>query len=134
MKSNLPLITILCISAFTSCKKFDTLKKSVPLANGLSIQKGFQWQNSRNISFAVNVTDTRFGSSMHMISIYDGDPAAGGRLVSKGAATVKTAFASRIYLTRQLAAVYVVKKAPDHTTSVSKIELTSTNISISISK
>lgn len=91
MRNKLSIITPHCVISLSSCKKIESLKKKTPLSSEgtLAIPAGFTWQNSRNINLTVSVTDTRYGSSMHMTSIYDRDPATGGKLILKGSATNK---------------------------------------------
>lgn len=136
MKNKLPVIAVLCVASFASCKKMETLnsKKSVVQSKAAHIPTGFNWQNSRTIKFVVNITDTRYGNQMHVLSLYNGDPASKGILISQGAANNQVAFESSVYLTKLATSVYIVKTAPDNSTSVSRINVGETDIVTSISK
>jgi hypothetical protein len=116
MKKILFSLAMLSLLAISSCK---TNKDVAPLINkstsSIKVPAGFTWQNSRNLNFKVNLTDTKFQYAIASIAIYDANPATGGHLLAKGSATVKTAFNSKVYLSNQTKLVYIVKTAPDNT-------------------
>ncbi|EOR94964.1 hypothetical protein ADIARSV_1835 [Arcticibacter svalbardensis MN12-7] len=115
----------------TSCQKSD-ITDQVENTTELVVPASFNWGTSRDVSFNISITDTRFASSIHVISIYAGDPANGGSLLSKGSATLIAAFNTKIYIPSTLTEVYVVKTSPDGSTVSDKIAITSTQVSIAI--
>ncbi|WP_179415000.1 hypothetical protein HDF19_07165 [Mucilaginibacter sp. E4BP6] len=128
------ITAVLSVLAFTSCK---TSKDVTPALQGKStntikVPAGFTWQNSRNIAFTVNVTDTRFQASIFMIAIYDGDPSKGANLLAKGSAKNAAAFKSTIYLSDQINQVYIVKTAPDNSKTSQNVQVGTTAIVSSI--
>jgi hypothetical protein len=135
MNKKLLIITLLMTFAMVSCKKStkqDTLASNVTATTQIKAPLNFTWQNSRNINFTVNVTDTRFQSSLYMVSIYDGDPTAGGNLLAKGSATTTDAFKSKIYLSAQIIKVYIVKTSPDNSKTTLIVQVGATDIVASI--
>ncbi|MGF7038414.1 hypothetical protein [Mucilaginibacter lappiensis] len=129
------LLTIALFAAFlvVACKKDKKHNLPVPVAtNSIKAPTGFKWENSRNIIFTVNITDSRFQSSMYLVAIYDGDPIAGGKLLSKGSATTLSAFSSKIYLSKQVNQVYIVKTAPDGSKVTQKTQVGMADITASI--
>ncbi len=138
MKITLPLLALASLTAFASCKKIEKFKSPVKAiertTNSLKVPVGFTWENSRNVHFAVNVSDTRYGTALHMISIYNGDPKAGGILLTKGSASNSETFISRIYLSKQILAVYIVKTSPDNSTVISKVAVGTADVVTTMGK
>jgi len=135
MKKILFSIAILSALAITSCK---TNKDVAPLTNkstsAIKVPAGFTWQNSRNLNFTVNLTDTKFQYDVARIAIYDANPSTGGNLLAKGSATVKVAFTSKIYISNQIKSVYIVKTAPDNSKTTLIQEIGTANVVASIGK
>ncbi|RKR81379.1 LruC domain-containing protein [Mucilaginibacter gracilis] len=134
MKKTLLIATAFSIFALASCKKNEnsSTTTTVTSLNDVKIPSGFNWESSRNLNVSVAVTDTRFGTSAYTISLYDGNPYAGGNLISKGAATATKAFETKIYLATTITQLYVVKTAPDNSTIVEQVAAGNTDISLSI--
>ncbi|MEJ7694464.1 LruC domain-containing protein, partial [Daejeonella sp.] len=120
VKNRLVLLSVLGLFLF-SCKKTEQDTETSGNINKLVIPAGFTWENSRDVNFEIRVTDTRFQNAVHVVSIYDGDPNAGGKLLSKGSASIIDPFATRIYLTNTVKDVYVEKTAPDGTSTIQKV-------------
>lgn len=122
MKNFLALIAIISLVAVTSCKK-ETAKESQKLKsiNDLVVPAGFSWENSRDVNFEISITDARFQNALFVVSIYDADPLFGGRLLSKGSASLNTRFSTKIYLPNTIKEVYVVKTAPDNSKITQKV-------------
>lgn len=135
MKKILLITAIFGLFAVVSCKKAQNdpvVTVTSTLAN-VQVPTGFNWESSRNLNVSVSVTDTRFGTAAQTISIYDGDPYAGGKLISAGGATTIRAFSSKIYLPTTISQIYVVKTAPDQSTIVEKVAAPgSADINVSI--
>lgn len=131
MKQKLQLLALICLTGFVSCKRMELKKGSNQLTtNSLVVPLGFKYENSRNIHFTVSVNDTRFGNANNRILIYDGDPAAGGRLILNGFATTKTAYAGNSYLSNRIKSVYIVKMAVNNTSLVTIIPVERSNVSV----
>ena len=117
MNIKLITLTLLVMLAMVSCQKSSNPAPTVATVNGtgqIKVPVNFNWQNSRNINFTVNVTDARFGSALFVVSIYDGYPTT-GNLMAKGSASTTVPFISKIYLSSQVTQAYIVKTAPDGT-------------------
>lgn len=115
-----------------SCKKENTTQTTdVESIDQLVVPAGFDWSSSRDVTFSVSVSDSRFGSALHVISIYAGDPASGGSLISKGSASITSPFNTKINLPDILSEVYIVKTAPDGSTVQQKVTINGTSVSVS---
>ena len=117
-----------------SCQKTAPLAiKAVKFGtNAIVVPTGFTWENSKTITLTTAVTDTRFGNVMHIISVYDADPASGGHLLAKGSASNTNAFVSNFSLSKKFTSVFVVKTAPDNSTVSMQVSATAGKISSSI--
>lgn len=135
MKNQLFIIGIICIAIMASCKKENPLvKEIIPAENTKDIiaKSGFTWENSRNINFTISVSNSRFPTSIHVISIFDGNPTAGGNLISKGSATTVEAFKSKIYLPNHFQEVYVVGAFPNGVKVTQKLIINNSNLNLTI--
>ncbi|SKB82293.1 LruC domain-containing protein [Daejeonella lutea] len=133
IKNRLVLLSVLGLFFF-SCKKVDQETAETGNINKLVIPEGFTWESSRDINFEVKITDTRFQSAVHVVSIYDGDPSQGGRLLSKGSGSISDPFTTLIYLANTIKEVFVEKVAPDGTTTIQKVAVGSDpKVSLSLS-
>jgi hypothetical protein len=90
MRKFLNLIIIVFIAGLSSCEKKDSaFEGTVSNMSDLKIPVGFTWENSKDIYFDITITDNRFNDALHVVSIYDADPALNGKLLSKGSASLK---------------------------------------------
>jgi len=136
MKKGLLIIILLSMFA-TACK---TTKQTLPDgSNGTTMVTanivpplGFSWENSRNVYFTVKATDGQFSGVNYLISVYDADPANGGKLLIKGSASAITAFTATLYLSNLVTQVYLVKTAPDASTTTQIVKLSSTVVNTTI--
>ncbi len=135
MKKKLALALLSLTIGISSCEKQNTADNDqvVTKMEDLKVPTGFTWENSTDIYFSINITDTRFGDRIHVISIYDADPSKGGRLISKGSGSVSVPFSTKIYLANTVKEVFVVKTAPDNTSSTQKVIISGERLAISLS-
>ncbi len=116
-----------------SCKKTETTENTLTKSiNDINVPADFNWASTKEVNFSIGVTDTRYGSAIHVIKIYAGDPSNGGQLVSKGSATLTSPFNTKASLPTTLTEVYIVKVAQDNSSVTQKITLTSNAVSASI--
>lgn len=135
MKRKLLIVPVLAATVAFSCKKDATPvvpPKVVKATADIVVPAGFTWQSSRNVNFTVNITDAAFPALVHTISIYDGDPGDSGNLLSKGSATVSAAYQSKIYLSNQIADVYVTAAFPDGSKITQKVPVGKGDVSVTI--
>jgi len=134
MNKKLLTIALLMVFAIVSCKKSTKQDTPVPVTatNQIKAPVNFSWQNSRNINFTVNLTDTRYPGLIDLICIYNADPAAGGNLLAKGSATTTVAFKSKIYISYEITQVYIVKTAPDNSKTTLVVPVGTADINTSI--
>ncbi len=119
----------------SSCKKEASSDEDVITQNidNLKVPTGFSWESSTDIYFDISVTDTRFGGETHVVSIYDADPAVGGKLLSKGSASTSASFLTKIYVSNTIKEVFVVKTAPDNSSSTQKVPINGLSLSVKLS-
>lgn len=134
MKKTLLIAALFCSVAVVSCKKNqDNTTTAITTLNDVKVPAGFTWESSRNLNVSVQITDSRFGANTtHTIAVYDGDPYAGGHLLTQGGATTVNAFSAKIYVPTTITQLYVVKTSPDNSTIVQKVAAATTNISVTI--
>ncbi|KAA8484981.1 LruC domain-containing protein [Arcticibacter tournemirensis] len=131
MKRILLLAALGGILSVTSCKKDNSTPSTEPLKmEDLIVKEGFDWSTTKAIKFNIGITDTRFANAEHSISIYDGDPANGGNIVSTGKASLIRAFIEKINFPSAVKDVYVVKTSPDGSTITEKVAINNTEVSI----
>lgn len=123
---------LLIVFSVGACKKFERIKYNQTSTNDIIVPIGFTWETSRNIKINVKNTDSRFGNSIHQISLYDGDPAGSGKLMSTGSASNTSSFLSRIYLSYQISTIYILKTAPDNSTKTMKLNVGNGDLETSI--
>lgn len=132
MKNQFITVIVLCVFILGSCKKIESIRRRSRGTLSLVVPANFDWKSTRTIKFLVSLSDQRFGNSVNMIAIYDGDPESGGKLLSKGAATTTTPFATRIALSNHLTSVFLVKTAPDNTSLTTKIGVNIADIEVTL--
>lgn len=115
-----------------SCRKNENGVITETNLETLTVPEGFTWENSREVSFSIGISDTRFGQAIHYVSIYNGDPANGGELISGGAATLVSPFNTKLALASVITEVYIVKKAPDGSAVSEKVAVNSTDMFLTI--
>lgn len=130
MKKTLLIAAVFVLFSAISCKKSSNsgdagTTPAVTTLNDVVVPAGFTWESSKNVSITVKTTDTRFGSAAQMISVYDGDPYKGGKLLAQGSASTSTDFFATLYVPTTVAQLYVVKTSPDKSTLVQKAAVAS---------
>jgi len=134
MKKQL-LLTFLCLSILTlSCKK-NLIEENTgnPDLNTIEVPANFNWQTARDVKFTIGIHDVRFQNGMlHVIEVFIGDPADGGKPIAKGAVSLISAFKFKAEIPATVNEVYVTKTAPDGSKLSQKVLLNSTDISLSI--
>lgn len=134
MRKLLNLILIVLFAGLSSCEKQNTaVEGTVSNMSDLKIPVGFTWENSKDIYFDITITDNRFNDAVHVVSIYDADPALNGKLLSKGSASLKIPFATKVYLPNTVKEVFIVKTAPDNTSSMQKVPISGLKLSVQLS-
>jgi hypothetical protein len=131
------LLVIAALIMLASACKVSEQNAPIPINNtqktaDITVPAGFLWTNSRNEYFTVNVTDSQFQNVKYLVAIYDGDPAAGGNLLIKGAASINTPFLTTIFIPNQITQVYIVKISPDNSKVTQNIKLTNLLVTITI--
>lgn len=115
MKLKETVLAFIFAATFGSCQKMGMVKTTNNRGTrNLVVPTGFDWQSSRKIRFTVDVTDKQFGKAIYLISIYDGDPASGGKLLSKGSARINSSFITTIDLANRISKVFLVKTSQDN--------------------
>ncbi|MDP3468947.1 MAG: LruC domain-containing protein [Daejeonella sp.] len=134
MRKVLSLIILTIFVGLSSCKKENNaVEGTVSNMSDLKVPVGFTWENSKDIYFDITITDARFNDALHVVSIYDADPALNGKLLSKGSASLKLPFTTKVYLPNTVKEVFVVKTAPDNTSSMQKVAISGLKLSVQLS-
>jgi LruC domain-containing protein len=135
MKKLLGVLFLSVLIGVTSCKKTEITDTDTDVTSmeALKVPAGFTWESSKDIYFDINITDTRFGDAYHVVSIYDADPALNGKLLSRGSASISSAFATKIYLPNTVKEVFVVKTAPNGTKTTQKVTITGEKLTVKLS-
>lgn len=133
------LLTIMLVAAvaMSSCKKETTqpvTKIAIKSTGQIVVPTGFNWQNSRNLNIKVSIVDATSATAIHVVSIYDNDPAAGGNLISKGAASTLNPYKGKINLSNQIATVFVVNAYANGSRITQKVTAGTAHLNISIGK
>ncbi|MFZ4796606.1 MAG: LruC domain-containing protein [Bacteroidia bacterium] len=119
MKKVIFTIATLSMLFMGSCTKDIVKEGPKPINNEITdmnemiVPVGFNWENSRDVTMNISTSDIRFQDAVHVISIYDENPLAGGQLIARGAASVSSPFVSKINLSNTLKRVFVSKISPD---------------------
>lgn len=139
MKRKLLTVAVIATTMMMSCVKSElqaptaaTTASTATSTTNLIVPKGFTWENSRTVNFTVNLTDARFKGSSQTVAIYDGDPNAGGKIITKGSGNNASPFISKLYMSSQATRVYIVKTAVDNSQVTQQIQLSGNNITTSI--
>lgn len=138
MKKSILSITALSLLLLGSCTK-DIVKDPIPPINNnvsnmeeLVVPVNFTWENSRDVNFTVNITDTRFQEALHIISVYDENPLAGGQLIARGSASLGNGFKTQMNLANTIKRVFVSKVSPDGSEISKYFDLTSNNVNVDL--
>ncbi len=116
----------------TSCKKEGNIVAPDPTSN-LVLPNSFTWQTVKDVNFSIGITDKRFSSKIHVISVYLSDPSTGAEPISKGAATLVSPFNVKLAIPTSVSEIYVVKTAPDGSSVTEKLAVTNANVSLALS-
>jgi hypothetical protein len=116
MNKNLLFLTFFASLAMASCKKDSTIAPvaAPELTANIVVPEDFKWENSRNLNVILGIYDAKYQNSIHLVSIYDANPANGGKMLTKGAATSIAPFRTKLYLSNLINEVFVVSTAPDN--------------------
>lgn len=137
MKNRLFIAAITCVTLMASCNKQDEIipdQKPVTSTSDIIAPTGFTWESSRNVNFTINVMNGQSPNLIHVVSLYDGDPASGGSLISKGSATTKEGFKCKVYLPNHISQVFVVSAFPNGSIISKKVLITKTDLSLTFNQ
>jgi LruC domain-containing protein len=118
----------------SSCKKDNVAQNTGEQSDldELAIPAIFSWQTTRDVNFSIGITDARFQNQIHVVAIYLADPTSGAPAISKGAATLTSPFNAKLSIPAGVNEVYVVKFAPDATTTTEKLAVTTNKVSTAL--
>lgn len=132
---NIKLLSAALVFAIfsASCKKSSNVPADTDTTGieSIKVSDSFNWSSTNEINFSIGTSDSRFQNLIHVIYIYDQDPAQGGKILAKGSATLIKPFNTKVAFTRATKEVYVVKAAPNGTKTGEIVALSSKNINIS---
>jgi hypothetical protein len=136
MKNQLLIIAISSLSLMISCNKQEDIIPQKPVESTIDViaPAGFTWESSRNVNFTINVSNGQSPNMIHVISLYDGDPATGGTLISKGSATAKEGFKCKVYLPNHISELFVIGTFPNGSTVNKKLPITRSDLSLTLNQ
>ncbi|WP_207425438.1 LruC domain-containing protein [Pedobacter sp. SYSU D00535] len=129
--TKLLILSLLVFLAY-ACVKPPKEEITEEIIEDVEIPSDFSWATSRTIKFDISINDNRFKDASHRISIYRGNPFSGGTVLARGAASETLSFQTSLYLADTLKEVYLLKTAPDLSTSMQKVALNAANISVAL--
>lgn len=126
-------IAILILATLSACQKDkrDNIK-DVDKTADIVVPSGFNFENSKDLSFTIKVTDNRFGAVGHRITIFDADPASGGKVLAVGGGTINKPFTGRIDNSVLVKELFIQKKAPGGETFTRKVVLTGNTLELEL--
>ncbi len=117
-----------------SCKKNDSVDEVVNKSlSELSAPASFKWSGSRDVTLSIGISDASFQNAIHVVKIYNAEPAKGGELISSGSATLIKPFNTKITLSSLINQVYIEKVAPNGAVVGQLLTLTSDSMSAALS-
>jgi len=123
------LSLIFSLAVFTAACKKDNTPGGVAKTDGtnLVVPASFGWQTMKDVNLRVEISDARFENQLHVVGVYLADPSFGTQPSSKGAATLSSAFNTRLSIPTSISEVYLVVTTPDGVSTTRTIALTSGN-------
>ena len=108
----------------TSCHKTsldDSSSSEVSDIKELVAPDDFNWKTSEEVAIAIDVVgETAFKST---VSVYNGNPLAGGDLLQNGAASNDEAFVSVVDVPSYIDELYIVCEFPDGSSQAAEVEI-----------
>jgi len=107
------ILMILVAVAVTACKKDfsdPNGSSSNKTIDQLNVPDGFNWSTTQKIAITVGVQTTQAVNLKSKISVFKGDPDAGGKLMVSGSASNYKPFTDNLVLPTYLKEIYLVKE------------------------
>lgn len=136
MRTKLFLTVLAFALCFASCKK-NRDEVSTPeetSIDNIKVSDTFDWSTTQDVNFSIGTSDARFQNLIHVIYIYDMDPAKGGKVLAKGSTTLITPFNTKVTFAKATKTIYVMKVAPDGAKIGQEVALSSNNINLSFNE
>lgn len=120
---------------------YACMKEVKPLAKGATATNtgypndpfDFGWGNSKTIKINIGVTNDSKQNNLHVIAIYTANPKLGGKLITKGSASILQSFESEISIANTYQILYVEDVLTDGTMSAKEILIDNLLLSTSFS-
>ena len=128
----LPYVLILGLISSACTSELLTNETNKTDITALNVPNGFDWKTTRDVTLNIKVSDIRFKSSTHVVSVYTSDPITGAVPLSKGAASTSNPFVTKISIATKVKTLFIVKTAPDGTKITQKVALDN-NSSVNLS-
>jgi len=115
-------------------KRLPDLTKNVELMDSMIVPDDFNYEISKDVNVSIGVNDAKFGDKLHVILIYNGDPADGGSLLTSGSASNTSKFESVINIPSHLPEVYVVRINPAGEMLKQPVAIVGKNLNLNLMK
>ena len=130
MRKLMLMVIVPTILLILSCRK-ENIREGVSL-EAVEVPDDFTWESSRLVTFNIAISDSRFQDAIHQISLYDADPADGGVLIARGAASLISSFNVKLALSSDIRTVYLLKTAPDGSSVSGVVDVGAASVSVTV--
>lgn len=97
----------------TACKKnLDNPAGDPQTMNELKVPGDFNWETTKDIDVSISVSGTKDYQAKSKISVYNADPASGGKLMISGNAAPGSSFESVMRVPSNLTEVFILMESP----------------------
>jgi LruC domain-containing protein len=112
--TNLLLMMFFVVLAFTACKKDvnDPNSNQPGSMNDLVISDDFNWETFKDIDVTISITGAKDYQAKSKVSVFNADPASGGKLMVSGNAAPGSSFASSMRIPSYLTQLYLKMESP----------------------
>lgn len=127
----LPLVFLLVVVYFSSCKKEDDIQKEVVVSKttDLKVPENFTWKSTKNITLNVNVPDN--GNQLFdVISVFTENPYSAIVPIAKGSAKAGTPFTTILNIPSYKQEIWVQRIKPNGEIDQQIVSTTSQNLSV----
>jgi len=112
-RKNLFLLIVVFTILFTACKKnLDTPPGKPQSMNELVIPDNFNWETTKDVEITISISGTKEYQAKSKVSVFNADPASGGKLMASGNATPGNSFTSNMRIPSHLTLLFLKMESP----------------------
>lgn len=96
-----------------SCKKeVNNPSEYVDSMEKLVVPEGFNWKTTNDIDITINISGTKEYQAKSKVSVFNGDPSNGGKMMVSGNAAPGSSFVSKMRIPAYLTQVFIKMESP----------------------